>query len=115
MHQLPQRLPRGVVKEIALTGRPIDAQRAEHLGLVARVTPRGGALDAALALAGEIAANAPLAVVATKQVLDEQDAWHGEEFWARQGEIAGPVIISRDAREGAMAFSEKRDPVWEGR
>lgn len=115
LHQLPQRLPRGVVKEIALTGRPIDAARAESLGLVARVTPKGGALDAALELAEEIASNAPLAVIATKQVLDEQDAWHGEQFWARQGEIAGPVIISRDAREGAKAFAEKRDPVWEAR
>ncbi len=115
LHQLPQRLPRGVVTEIALTGRPIDARRAESLGLVARVTPKSGALDAALELAEEIASNAPLAVIATKQVLDEQDAWHGEEFWARQGEIAGPVIISRDAREGAKAFAEKRDPVWEAR
>lgn len=115
LHQLPQRLPRGVVKEIALTGRPIGAARAHALGLVARVTPPGGALDAAVALAEEIAANAPLAVVATKEVLDAQDAWHGEEFWARQGEIAGPVIISSDAREGARAFAEKRAPVWEGR
>lgn len=115
LQQLPKRLPRGVVKEIALTGRPIDAARAEQLGLVARVTPKGGALDAALALAEEIARNAPLAVQATKDILDRGDAWHGEEFWARQGEIAGPVIISRDAREGAKAFAEKREPIWEGR
>lgn len=115
LHQLPQRLPRGVVKEIALTGVPIDAQRAAQLGLVARVTPKGGALAAALELAEEIAGNAPLAVQATKEVIDLQDAWHGEEFWAKQGELAGPVIISRDAQEGARAFAEKREPVWEAR
>lgn len=115
LKQLPARLPRGVVKEIALTGRPIDAQRAYDLGLVARVTPKGGALEAALELAEEIAANAPLAVAATKQVIDQQDAWHGDDFWAKQGELAGPVIISRDAQEGARAFAEKREPVWEGR
>ncbi|MBJ7329566.1 MAG: crotonase/enoyl-CoA hydratase family protein [Solirubrobacteraceae bacterium] len=115
LHQLPKRLPRGIVKEIALTGRPIDARRAEQLGLVSRVTPAGDALLAAIDLAQQIAGNAPLAVQATKQVLDEGDAWHGEDFWAQQGQIAGPVIISKDAQEGARAFAEKRDPVWEGR
>jgi enoyl-CoA hydratase len=115
LRQLARRVPRGIAKELALTGQPIDAERAAALGLVNRVVPDGGALDAALELAGTIAANAPLALRATKQVLDEQDAWDGDDFWARQGEIAGPVIISRDAREGAVAFAEKREPVWEGR
>jgi enoyl-CoA hydratase len=115
LRQLPRRVPRGIAKELALTGRPIPAERAAQLGLVNRVVPAGGALDAALELAEVIAANAPLALSATKQVLDEQDAWDGDEFWAKQGELAGPVIISRDAREGAVAFAEKRDPVWEGR
>jgi enoyl-CoA hydratase len=66
-------------------------------------------------LAATIAANAPLALKATKKVLDELDAWDGDDFWARQGEIAGPVIISADAREGAVAFAEKREPRWTGR
>ena len=115
LRQLPRRVPRGIAKELALTGRPIDAARAYELGLVNRVVPDGEALDAALVLAEAIAANAPLAVAATKRVLDEQDAWDGDDFWARQGEIAGPVIIGRDAREGAVAFAEKREPRWEGR
>jgi enoyl-CoA hydratase len=115
LRQLARRVGRGVAKEMALTGAPIDAARAYELGLVNRVVEDGGALDAALALAETIAANAPLATKATKLVLDELDAWDGDAFWARQGEIAGPVIISADAREGAVAFAEKREPVWTGR
>jgi enoyl-CoA hydratase len=115
LRQLARRVPRGIAKELALTGAPIDAERAAQLGLVNQLVDDGGALDAALALAQRIAANAPLALRATKRILDEQDAWDGDDFWARQGEIAGPVIISADAREGAVAFAEKRDPVWQAR
>lgn len=115
LRQLARRVPRGIAKELALTGDPIGAARAAELGLVNRVVEDGGALDAALELARRIAANAPLALTATKKILDELDAWDGDDFWARQGEIAGPVIISEDAREGAVAFAEKRDPVWRAR
>ena len=76
---------------------------------------RGGAVDAALELAGAIAANGPLALDATKAILQQQFDWSEEEFWQRQGELSGPVFTSEDAREGAVAFSEKRDPVWQGR
>lgn len=113
--QLGRRVSRGIAKELALTGQPISARRAYELGLVNKVVPDGEALDAALELAETIAANAPLALVATKKVLDEMDAWDGDEFWEQQGQIAGPVIISADAREGAVAFAEKRDPVWQGK
>ncbi len=115
LRQLARRVPRGIAKELALTGAPIDAERATQLGLVNQLVDDGAALDAALELAQRIAANAPLALRATKRILDEQDAWDGDDFWARQGEIAGPVIISADAREGAVAFAEKRDPVWQAR
>ena len=115
LRQLARRVGRGVAKELALTGAPIDAARAYELGLVNRVVDDGGALEAASALAEAIAANAPLATKATKKVLDELDAWDGDDFWARQGEISGPVFVSEDAREGATAFAEKRDPVWRGR
>jgi enoyl-CoA hydratase len=113
--RLPRRLPYGVAMEMALTGDPIDAERAHALGLVNRLAEPGGALDAALDLAGAIAGNGPLALAATKEVLERQYGWSEEEFWARQGEIAGPVFASDDAREGAIAFAEKRAPVWKGR
>jgi enoyl-CoA hydratase len=115
LRRLPQRLPLGVAMEMALTGEPISAQRAYDLGLVNRVTEPGGAVDAALELAAAIARNGPLALDATKEILLRQADWTEEEFWREQGEIAGPVMTSEDAREGATAFSEKRDPVWKGR
>jgi enoyl-CoA hydratase len=75
----------------------------------------GAAVGEALELAAAIARNGPLALAATKRILGEAAGWPEDEFWARQGDIAGPVLTSEDAREGAVAFAEKRDPVWKGR
>jgi enoyl-CoA hydratase len=115
LRRLPQRLPLGLAKELALTGEPIDARRALELGLVNRVTPSGEALAGALALAEEIAANAPLALAASKRIIDAQGDWDDDEFWAKQGELAAAAMGSEDAIEGATAFAEKREPVWKGR
>jgi enoyl-CoA hydratase len=113
--RLPRRVPYGIAMELALTGDTITAERAHELGLVNRLAERGAALDAALELAAAIAANGPLALDATKAILQRQFDWSDEEFWQRQEELSGPVFTSQDAREGAVAFSEKRDPVWQGR
>jgi enoyl-CoA hydratase len=113
--RLPRRMPYGIAMELALTGDPITAERAYELGVVNRLTEPGAAVEAALELAATIARNGPLAVDATKAILQRQFDWSEEEFWARQGDLAGPVFGSDDAREGAIAFSEKRDPVWQGR
>jgi enoyl-CoA hydratase len=112
--RLPQRIPYGVAMEMALTGDPITAERGAELGLVNRLSDQGGAVDAALELATAITRNGPLALTASKAVLKAQRDWSEADFWTRQGEITGPVFGSNDAREGATAFAEKRDPVWTG-
>ncbi|MGY2003506.1 crotonase/enoyl-CoA hydratase family protein [Blastococcus sp. SYSU DS1024] len=112
---LPQRVPRAVALELLLTGEPIDAERAAAVGLVNRVVDEGGALDAAVELAGTIAANGPLAVAATKQVVQQAPEWAPGEAWSRHDALVAPVFGSEDAREGSAAFAERRPPVWRGR
>jgi enoyl-CoA hydratase len=113
--RLPGRIPYHLAMELGLTGEPVGAERLSSLGLVNRLTEPGGALAGALELAAAIARNGPLAVTATKRILVEGPSWPaGPEWWRRQDEVAGPVFASRDAREGATAFAEKRDPVWRG-
>jgi enoyl-CoA hydratase len=113
--RLPRRIPYHLAMELALTGEPIGAERAAGLGIVSRLAEPGEALSGAHELAALIARNGPLAVDATKRIVAAAGDWTEREAWERQGEIAGPVFSSEDAREGATAFAEKRDPVWRGR
>jgi enoyl-CoA hydratase len=113
--RMPRRMPYHVVMELALTGEPLPAERFQEYGLVNRLAEPGEAVETAMALAGELAANGPLALIATKQVLQEQFDWNSTEMWERQAAITGPVFTSEDAKEGSTAFKEKRPPVWKGR
>ena len=112
---LAQRVPRALALELLLTGDPISAARAAEIGLVNRVVDDGKALEEALALAMRIAANAPLAVMATKQIAHHGGDWPAAERWDEAARLMRPVFTSADAREGASAFAEKRAPVWYGR
>ncbi|WP_433610142.1 crotonase/enoyl-CoA hydratase family protein [Prescottella agglutinans] len=110
--RLPARIPRAVALELALTGRTSTAQELHHHGLVNRVVPEGQALEAALGLAEEIAANGPLAVRASKRVVDESTSWAPDEMFTRAREIVMPIFDTNDAREGAAAFAERRAAIW---
>jgi len=112
--QLPRLLPRPLAMEMALTGDPITAERAHDLGLVNRLTD-GPAIEGARELAAAIAANGPLALIASKGIIRDSWNWSDEELMARQGPYIAHVFTSADAREGAMAFAEKRKPNWQGK
>jgi enoyl-CoA hydratase len=113
--RLPQRVPYHLAMEWALTGAMVSAAEAHAVRLVNRLAPSGGALDAALELAASIAKNGPLAVRATKQIVVESPEWTPADSFERMRAISVPVRGSEDAREGALAFKEKRTPVWHGR
>jgi enoyl-CoA hydratase len=110
--RLPKRLPLAIALELAMTGDPIDADRALALGLVNRVVPAGDVVDTAVALADRIASNSPIAVRMARQLVREAAELSEAEGWRRTGELAVEVFASGDAIEGATAFAEKRAPVW---
>lgn len=113
--RLPHRIPHHVALRLLLTGDPITAVDAQEYGLLAQLTPAGQALTAAQALAERIAGNAPLALAAIKQVVREAQSLDDAGAFVRQDGIAAGLLTSKDAREGALAFAEKRAPVWHGR
>jgi enoyl-CoA hydratase len=112
--RLPRRIPYHIAMEIALTGERVPAARLHNAGLINRLVPAGEALAAARELATKIAANAPLALAATKRIIVESADWPSAHAFAKQAEISAPVFGSKDAIEGAAAFAEKRPPVWRG-
>jgi enoyl-CoA hydratase len=103
---LADRIPLAIALEMGLTGEPVTAARAREIGLVNRVVPAGQAVDEALALAQQIAANAPLAVAVTKKLMRERR-------WGEPAEVQA-VFRSADAAEGARAFAERRPAEWTG-
>jgi enoyl-CoA hydratase len=113
--RLPRRIPYHLAMELALTGDPIGAERAHAIGIVSRLAEPGEALAVARDLAATIARNGPLALDASKRIVTAAADWPAAEAWERQAAIAGQVLSSEDAREGARAFAEKRAPVWRGR
>ena len=112
--RLPQRIPRQIAMQYALTGDLMSAEEARQWGLVNLLTLPGEALGEAKTLAHKIAANAPLAVSVSKQVVSDSLHWPADERWQRQNALLEIIIHSNDAKEGATAFSEKRPPLWTG-
>lgn len=112
--RLPRRVGLGQAALLALTGKPISGEEGHRIGLVDRVTDAGGAVEEALTVAETIAANAPLALAASKAVLVDGFTKPDAEFWQYQQKFFQEVFGSKDALEGATAFAEKRRPNWQG-
>jgi enoyl-CoA hydratase len=114
LFRLPRKIPVNIAMELALTGDPIDATRAHHFGLVNRLVEPGEALDAAIALAEAVCANAPVAVRETRKIVLEATNAPDDIGWKMSIEGMAKAMSSEDFSEGLTAFIEKRPPQWKG-
>ncbi|MDX2167820.1 MAG: enoyl-CoA hydratase-related protein [Deltaproteobacteria bacterium] len=112
---LPRQIGWVHAHELLLTARPIDAARAQAIGLLNAIVAPQALLGTALATADAIAANAPLAVRATRAGVRELLALPLDAAYQRQEQLGRPLRRSEDAREAQRAFVEKRRPVWRGK
>lgn len=117
--RLPQCLPRAIATELLLTGRRMPAAEALRWGLVNQVTNADDLLPAAQQLAQRIAANAPLALGAVKEILRHTQGQSTEAAYRtlRHSDALPTyrrMLHSEDAQEGPRAFAEKRTPQWRG-
>jgi len=113
--RLPRQMPYAFAMELLLTADMVDAERALAMGLINRVVPAGQLMDTAYDYAERIAANAPLAVFATKQSAVEGLALDLESAYQNETRHSDRVFATEDAKEGPRAFAEKRPPRWQGR
>jgi enoyl-CoA hydratase len=115
LFRLPRKIPLNVAMEVALTGDPIDADRAHHFGLVNILCEPGRALEQAKELARRIEANAPIAVRATRRVILQAMTEPEEVGWRLSSQGMNEAMASEDVKEGLAAFIEKRPPNWAGK
>ncbi|XOT96971.1 crotonase/enoyl-CoA hydratase family protein [Alcaligenes pakistanensis] len=115
MVRLPSRVPYHMAMEMVLTGGMYPAARMAELGLVSRLAEPGKATEQALELAEQIAANGPLAVQTAKSIISQSRDWRQSDLFDLQRPRIAGIFTSADAKEGATAFAEKREPVWQGK
>lgn len=114
--RVARQVPLKIALELALTGAPMPAGEASGWGIVNEVAPAGTALERTIALATTIAANAPLAVLASRSLVRRAAAADGDAgLWSANDEAIADLSGTADAREGARAFVERRPPRWQGR
>jgi enoyl-CoA hydratase len=113
--RLPRQLPYAYAMELLLTADMVDAERALAMGLINRVVDADRLMDTAYDYAERIAANAPLAVFATKRSVVEGLALDLDAAYDNETRHSDGVFETEDAKEGPRAFAEKRPPRWQGR
>ena len=114
VHRLPRALPRAIALEIIATGDPLDVTRALAFGLVNYVVPTAEVKSRALELARAISVNAPLSVRESLKLARLANEVSDGEMRRMSNQTARIVMTSDDAREGPLAFLQKRAPVWKG-
>ena len=113
--RLPHLLPPNLAREMVFTGEPMTAETAHMHGLVNRLVEPGKALAEAQILARKILLAGPLAVSVSKQVMQESASWPSDMMFQRQAVIVDAIFQSADAQEGALAFAERREPIWKAK
>src|SRR5215471_6841663 len=113
--RLPRQIPFPQAMEFLLCADLIPAQRAYEMGFLNAIVPRAELLDAAYGFARRITANAPLAVQATKQSVWEGLGLALSDAYRNESAISSYIFQTEDAKEGPLAFAEKRPPKWQGR
>jgi enoyl-CoA hydratase len=112
--RLPRRVPLGVALQLALTGEALSAGEARDAGLVTAVHPPAELLERALDLAELVAKNAPLALQMSREVILGSIGVSEEAAWRQTDDAFRVVGASQDAKEGALAFAQRREPEWTG-
>jgi enoyl-CoA hydratase len=112
--RLPRLVPAGVARQMILTGEPVTAERGHALGLVNVLAPPGEALIAALALAGQLTAGAPLALAAGKRLIEAGPGMDLAAAIGYEGESVAMLFGTADRDAGLAAFRERRPPVFTG-
>jgi enoyl-CoA hydratase len=112
--RLRRQIPYALAADILLTGRHLTAAEAREIGLIGEVVPDGTALDRAREVAAAVAANGPVAVQAVLRALRATEGVKEREAMRIDSQIGMQVFASDDAREGPLAFMEKRTPEFTG-
>ena len=112
---LPKQMNLASVLELVLTAQPVTAERAYDMGFLNKVVPAGDLMEEAMAMAQQIADNAPLAVQTFKELAYRGLNMSNQDISALTYQMYDALLLTEDSKEGPKAFAEKRKPQWKGR